>query len=247
MKQSMNKMSLGDRMKEYYENSYRIYLPIHMPLIIRLDGRAFHTLTAKMEKPFDKIFINLMTDTAKYLCENVQGAEFAYTQSDEISIFIHNYKNLESQPWFGNLLQKIVSLSAAMASSYATLQYLKVFNKERVIQFDSRAFIIPEYDLCNYFIWRQQDWGRNSIQMLAQSLYSHKDLYKKNKSDLQEMCFQKGHNWNDLSTSLKRGFCIIKKQNFENGDIRNIWIIDNEIPVFSKDRDYIEKLLKINL
>jgi tRNA(His) 5'-end guanylyltransferase len=227
----MDKTSIGDRMKGNYENSFKTFLPKRMPVIIRLDGKAFHTFTRGMKKPFDENLIDAMNKTAIYLCENIQNAQIAYVQSDEISILLNNYKRLNTQSWFGNELQKIVSVSAGMASSYFSLEF------GRLAAFDSRAFVLPESEVCNYFIWRQQDWERNSIQLLAQSLYSSKELHKKKCSDLQEMCFQKGQNWNNLNTNLKRGRCTIK---YEGG-----WITDNVIPIFKKERDYIENLLKI--
>ena len=231
MKQSMYKMSLGDRIKGYYESPFKIKLPMRMPVIIRLDGKAFHTYTKKYEKPFDSVLVARMVDTAKYLCENIQGAELAYTQSDEISILLHNYKRLNSGSWFDNEIQKIVSISAGMASSYFSM------DSGELVQFDSRVFVLPEQEVCNYFIWRQQDWERNSIQMLSQSLYSHKQLQKKNQSQLQELCFKKGKNWNDLSIQLKRGTCIVKNE--------REWGIDYNIPIFTRNRNYIEKRLSV--
>ena len=252
----MYKFSIGDRMKQNYEDVFKYRLPERMPVIIRLDGRAFHTLTKKADKPFDTNFISLMNATALYLCMNIDGCQLAYIQSDEISLLLHNYKRLNTQSWFNNEIQKMCSISAGLASSYFTTEYNNLFNYEMVfikdglkqpdniyIQFDSRCFVLPEAEICNYFIWRQKDWERNSIQMLAQSLYSHKELHKKNNSELQEMCFQKGHNWNDLDISLKRGRCCIRKDN----KIFPLytWTIDNNIPIFTQDRNYIEKYLKI--
>lgn len=267
---SKDNLSMGDRFKNYYENCYKTYLPRRMPLIIRLDGKAFHTLTRNCEKLFDKNIINLMDETAKYLCENIQGAQLAYVQSDEISILVHNYKRLTSSAWFDNELQKIVSVSASLATSkfnyHQIANKLKQWNEEdrdmdldkelKLAHFDSRAFVLPENEVCNYFLWRQKDWERNSIQMLARSLYSHKELQGKKHTDLQEMCFQKGHNWNDLEISLKRGRCIVKEIKYISTEIvpmimdncvpnGNYWIVDNEIPIFKDDRNYIEKWLEI--
>ena len=262
---SKDNMSLGDRMKIYYENCSKIVLPRRMPLIIRLDGKAFHTLTRGCEKPFDMNIIKLMDQTTKYLCKNIQGAVLAYVQSDEISILVHNYKRLTSSAWFDNELEKIVSITAGMASAYFTMMYnesvIAYRNHRDILKpciFDSRVFVLPEAEVCNYFVWRQQDWERNSIQMLAQSLYSHKELQNKNCPNLQEMCFQKGKNWNDLSVSLKRGRCCIQEQKIirDNPEDmiphRNIedmfykeWVIDENIPIFCEDRNYINDLLKI--
>jgi len=258
----MKKTSLGDRMKNYYEKVWNFRLPMRMPVIIRLDGNAFHTFTAKFVKPFDECFITAMNETAIYLCENIQGAQIAYIQSDEISILVHNYKKLNSDAWLGNEIQKMVSISAGKASAYfsksiKTSLHIATNSRRDIAVFDSRVFVLPENEVCNYFIFRQQDWERNSIQMLAQFFYSHKELHKKNNRDLQEMCFQKGENWNELPTYLKRGRCttkITKNITYEkefgdpstsNSIGESYWIIDNEIPIFSKDRSYIEQHLVV--
>jgi tRNA(His) 5'-end guanylyltransferase len=238
-------MSLGDRMKNYYEFPFKIKIPMRLPVILRLDGRAFHTLTIKLDRPFSEEFISLMQLTARHLCENIQGAVFGFVQSDEISILLHNFKRLNSHGWFGNNIQKMVSISASLASSFFSINSNKVFGDQKLAEFDSRVFVLPESEVCNYFIWRQQDWERNSIQMLAQSLYSHKELQKKNNNELQEMCFEKDVNWNDLPIHLKRGTGVRK---IDAGLERffDKWIIDEDIPIFTKDRNYIENLLTID-
>ena len=229
------KSDIGDRMK-IYENAFNDKLPVRMPAIIRLDGKAFHTLTRGMDKPFDEDFILKMHIVARYLCKNIQGAVMAYVQSDEISILLHNYKRFESGSWFDNKIQKIVSVSSGMASACFT-QSLMNDNVDKIAVFDSRIFVLPESDVCNYFVWRQRDWERNSIQMLARSLYSHKECQNKNRSELNEMCFQKGKNWNNLAVHLKRGTVIVK-------DEEGKWnIIDT--PQFTKDREFIDNLLKV--
>ncbi|MGE3320386.1 MAG: tRNA(His) guanylyltransferase Thg1 family protein [Candidatus Berkiella sp.] len=261
----MSNDSLGDRMKSY-EDAFRTHLPIRMPVILRIDGKAFHSYTKGCQRPYDQNLVDVMNDTAKYLCEHVQGTQIAYVQSDEISLFLNNYKDIDTQSWFDNNLQKIVSVSAAMASSIFTSLSWKVFDKNKDKEwdylpytpedikpafFDSRAWVVPEKEVCNYFLWRQQDATRNSVQMLARSLYSHKECTDKNNSELQEMCFQKGFNWNDLPTSQKRGRCIVKKTFSENainkktGEtipcVRSRWVVDNEIPIFSQNREYINQ------
>jgi tRNA(His) guanylyltransferase len=225
---------LGDRMKGY-ENSYRTYLPKRLPLIIRIDGKAFHTYTRGMQKPWDSDLEICMSVTAKELCDSIQGAQLAYVQSDEISILVHNYKRLNSEAWFDNNLQKITSVSASIATAIFNLSATTLELSSNLALFDSRAWILPEAEVCNYFIWRQQDATRNSVSMLAQSLYSHNELQNKNSSQLQEMCFQKGTNWDSIATKNKRGFCVVRK---------NGWQADYEIPIFTQDRQYIEKHLE---
>lgn len=272
------KDSLGKRMKNNYEIPARTTLPYRMPVIIRLDGKAFHTFTCKYIKPFDVYLHDTMAEVTRYLCENIQTCVFGYTQSDEISLLLHPYKKLDTQPWFGNNIQKITSISASYASTGFNLihQYKKepalrnpTINTcywipkspeqnmkedlQKLAQFDSRVFVLPEAEVNNYFLWRQQDATRNSVQMLAQSLFSHNDLQGAGSAKLQDMCFQQGHNWNDLETWKKRGTAVYKtyfhsldksEEPFKTLTIGN-WTIDKEIPIFSQDKNFIEQHLKI--
>lgn len=262
----MNNDSMGDRMKKY-EHSFRQFFPSRIPIIIRVDGKAFHSYTKKCKKPFDENLIEVMNDVAIFLCEEIQGAQVAYVQSDEISIFVNNYSSLQNQGWFNNNINKIISVSAGLASCKFTQNSYKIWGREEfegisgcpIIKpacFDSRAFLLPKEEVNNYFLWRQKDCERNSVQMLARSLYSHKDCNNKNNSELQEMVFQKGINWNNLPTYQKRGRCIIKKHytkelNDVNGTMnaikRSHWVVDNEIPIFSSDKNYINNFVNFEI
>lgn len=281
----MDRTTLGDRMKNNYENITRYHLTRRMPVIIRIDGKAFHTFTRGFKKPFDDILVKTMQDTMKYLCENIQGCVIGYTQSDEISLVLTDYAELTTDAWFGNNLQKMCSVSASMATlafnkffgdrvqdfMYACCDDLgddiflekkneydnawKVyFNKLDTAMFDSRVFTIPKEEVCNYLIWRQQDATRNSIQSVGQANFSQKELHGKSCNNIQDMLMlQKGINWNDYSTTLKRGSCCIKVDDglTEYDEVGNIsdyiqrskWVIDNEIPIFTQDRNYVEKLI----
>jgi len=239
----MIKDSLGDRCKKY-EAPWNTVLPPRLPIIIRLDGRSWHSYLKGCKKPFDEKVIEALNKTAIAVCEEIQGAQIAYCQSDEISILIHGYKRHESQSWFDNKLEKIISVSAAIASSTMTLESYNVFGKFKPATFDSRVMVVPESDVCNVLLWRQNDWTRNSVQMLGRSLYSQKECHGKNNSQLQDMIHAKGQNWNDLPTHLKRGRCIVKKAYEVDGVTRYKWEVDNDIPIFSKDRNYIEQYLK---
>ena len=239
----MKKDSLGDRMKGY-ENVSRIYLPRRMPLIIRLDGRAFHTFTRGFDRPYDKHLTSIMQYTAKELCENISGARLAYTQSDEISILITDYDDISTEPWFGKNLQKICSISASMCTLFFNRMFRELLkgirnNKIDQAMFDCRAFIVPKEDVYNYFLWRQKDAERNSIQMLAQANYSHKELQGKNTAALHDLLMGKGINWNDVSVANKRGACIHKKwvEELERWKFG----IDFETPLFSDDPEYISR------
>lgn len=258
--------TLDDRMKNAYENRYRMYLPDRIPVIIRLDGKAFHSFTRGLKKPFDALFIKTMQDTMEYLCSNIQGCKFGYVESDEISLCLWNWSKNESDAWFGNNLQKMVSISASMAGvafnrywNGNVAEYLckyesdiiteeedkyrtTIKNKAEMLMpvFDSRAFIIPAEEVHNYFVWRQNDCMRNSIQGLAQSLYFEREIHRINTSKLQNKMFsEKGVNWNDYSVVERRGTCIYKiptKVIGLNGEtvIRNKWTMDTNMPILSK-------------
>ena len=277
---SNKKDSLGDRMKSNYENRSKTYLIKRQPVILRLDGKAFHTFTKGFKRPYDEVFHNVMNETMKYLCENIQGCKLGYTQSDEITLLLTDYDTLTTDAWFDYSVQKMCSI----ASSMATLMFNKMLAKEiremnkkynvqsptdfdegfdwqyhnklvdaleKGAMFDCRCFNIPKEEVANCFIWRQQDATRNAIQMLGQTHFSHKELNGKSCNDIQDMLMlQKNINFNDMPTEFKRGICCVRKE-FQNPNVdikdgafpRLKWVLDKEIPIFSKDFDYIEKLL----
>lgn len=222
----MEKDSLGDRMKRY-EDHYRFTIMPRMPVIIRVDGKAFHTITKGCEKPFDNKLAAAMNATAFALVEQIQNARMAFVQSDEVSVLLVDYNKYTSQQWFDGNLQKMVSISACIAS--------RAFNGmlEKDALFDSRVFAIPEHEVANYFIWRQQDATRNSINMVAQSLYSHKQLQGMSAKKAQEMIFEKGINWNDYPTGFKRGRVATRDG------------VEYDPPIFTQDLDYISKFLSV--
>lgn len=231
-------MELGVRMKAY-EAVSKGSLMARTPVIIRIDGKAFHTYTRDMEKPFSHELHNAMVQTAKYLVENIQGAKLAYTQSDEISILVTDWESLNTQSWFNYNIAKVVSVSASMATGI----FNRSLSTERpVALFDSRAFNVPLHEVNNYFIWRQQDASRNSVQMLARAYFSHNELHKKSNDEIQDMLMlQHGVNWNDLDTWKKRGTCVKSVLVPYNDTHRTKFIIDEEIPIFTQDRDYINR------
>lgn len=204
--------SLGDRMK-WYERRYteQVVLPM-IPVICRIDGKSFHTFTKGLERPYDQRLSQLMVDTTKFLVEET-GARCGYTQSDEISLCWLT-DDPKSEIFFRGKLFKLISVVGSMTTAF--------FNKrlpdsipekaDQLAMFDSRVWEVPlYYEASNYFIWREQDATRNSISMAAQSLYSHKNLHKKSGSEMQEMLFQKGINWNNYPRFFKRGTYVRKR------------------------------------
>ena len=233
----------GDRMKGY-ENVYRTYLPKRMPVIIRIDGKAFHTYTKGMEKPFDACLTHVMWETCKYLLQNISGAKVAYTQSDEISILITNYDKLTTESWFNNNLQKMVSVAASMATAKFNEEIRGYYPAKDLALFDARAYVLPRDEVNNYFLWRQADATKNSISMVAQANFSHKSLQGLNGGQMQDkLMLEKGINWNNLHTWQKRGACIVKDWYNRGGAVRTKWVVDMKTPIFSQDKDYIERFV----
>lgn len=271
---------LGKRMKEFYETVPKTRLVRRTPVAIRIDGKAFHTFTRGFEKPFDEVLGRAMRKTMKYLCENIQGCVLGYTQSDEITLILIDYKKLTSSAWFDYEVQKMCSIAASMATMAFNRFFageVKTFtfnngenyergSKEAILcevyrnavnkgaMFDARVFNIPKEEVANLIYWRQLDATRNSIQMVGQANFSHKELQNKSCNVIQEMLFQERDiNWNDFPTHLKRGSCCVKSDisvtfatENEDGSVttgaveRPHWEIDLEIPIFKEEgRQYI--------
>lgn len=267
--------SLRSRIRKYEEVS-NIKLVSGLPVVIRLDGKAFHTFTKGFKKPFDDIVSRCMQRAMFEVCSEAQNCVMGYTQSDEITLVLCDYLNDDATCWFDNRLEKLVATTA----SDATLAFFRQLNREyinydrelrerehksreeylkvrqdgsvdyfenlidaldRKINFDSRAFNIPEHEIANVFIDRQVDAERNSIQMLAQSVIGKKQINGISNKKLQDKMFTEyGVNWNDIPTKFKRGSCCIKvPTEVKPGVIRERWTIDNEIPVFTANREYI--------
>lgn len=234
---------LGDRMKKYERCSSHYLMP-HMPTIIRVDGKTFHSFTRKIgaKKPFDQSLRRIFLKTMEMLFDNIQNAAFAYHQSDEISILLKDWPDLNTEQWFGGNIQKIASVSASMATAFFNPQ----FPVTQVAMFDARVFQLPPMEVVNYFIWRQKDWERNSLQMLARSCFSQKQLHKKSSAEIHDMLHSLDVNWNDCETWEKSGTVIrryceddVYHQIADPGSI----IIENETPIFSQYRPYIEQYL----
>jgi len=203
--------SLGDRMKENYEIRARHYLTRRTPVIVRVDGRAFHTLTKRFAKPFDQKFIDAMTRAASDLFMEMQGCKMAYIQSDEASFVLTDYDRHATESWFDYRQSKIESLSASLMSVFFNEHMCDMGAGLLTAAFDSRAFNIPEDEVANYFLWRAQDWHRNSVMMYAQAYFSHKQLHGKNIPAIHEMLHGIGKNWTTDLTLQHRNGTFLRK------------------------------------
>jgi len=194
---------LGDRMKTFYEDRNRLHLTRKIPVIMRLDGRAFHSLTKKYEKPFSNKFRDMMSAVAEKLMKEIQGAKFAYVQSDEISILMTDFDRKTTEGWFNYNVQKMCSIAASIAS----VEFHRLSGS--MVEFDCRVFNIPKEEVKNYFIWRYHDWTRNALQMYARSLYSQKELNKKNRLDMHSMIDKKAKKkFEELDSQWQHGTSV---------------------------------------
>ena len=252
---------LGTRMKTYYEQVPKTRLVRRMPVAIRIDGKAFHTFTRGFQKPFDEVLGNAMVRTMEYLCKNIQGCVFGYTQSDEITLLLIDYQTLDTCAWFDYEVQKMCSISASMATMAFNKYFFEEardwYNKrlpstlqceqnivkqwrvykiaaEKSAMFDARCFNIPKEEACNLVYWRQLDATRNSIQMVGQANFSHNELQGKSCNIIQDMLLtQRGINWNNYPTQWKRG--VAWKKNIG---------IDYEMPILKgEDRKYVDEVI----
>lgn len=274
----MASSAIDIRMKEY-ESRNQYYLQKRTPVIIRVDGRSFHTFSRGFKKPFDEVLMTSMQQTMRYMCENIQNAKFGYCESDEITIVLIDYEDIRTAAWFDYRTDKLCSIAASMA----TMAFNRFFAKnvedwwyskdttiseendtlyetyhkavEKGAMFDARCFNIPKEEVANCVYWRQIDATRNSIQMVGQANFSHKELQGKSCNDIQDMLFvQKGINWNDFPTDCKRGAACYKVKVATNvsaalgiaGSVyRNKWIIDKNMPILTEDWNYINKYVFI--
>ena len=258
----MRQCNIEARMKAYDDVTRRTLMR-RTPVIIRVDGRGFHTFTEDFVRPFDKVFRETMALTMLEMCKRMQNCVFAYTQSDEISFVLCDWESVDTEPWFGNKERKLVSVTASMATAYFnnifSEQVSKVEDSKPYLDhdtwtiklgmFDSRAFNIPVEDVTNYFIWRQQDAERNSLQDVARMYYSHEELAKVSKAQLQNKLFtEQGVNWNDTPTMYKRGACAYMKEvsgknNKGEEAVTKQWELDLEMPIITRNRGYVGSLL----
>lgn len=217
-------MDLGDRMKAY-EEVFRQKLPVRMPVVVRLDGKAFHTLTRGCEKPFDSKIRDAMHAAARTVVDEMH-ARMAYMQSDEVSVLLIDYNKFDSMQVFDGVVQKIASVSASIMGAEFSVRY------EKAGYFDARVFAVPERDIKNYFIWRQRDCMRNAISGVAQSKFSPKELHGKKSEEMIEMLKTTDTPFESFQAIWRLGTVVCRGESMT-------------APEFSKDKDFLDQFLKI--
>ncbi len=200
---------LNKRMQSYYEEPAKHRLTRRTPVIVRVDGRAFHTFTRNFQKPFDQRLIDAMIVSATEVVGEMQGFKLAYVQSDEASFVMTDYDTLLTDPWFGYVKSKVETITASIMTA-AFARCMRLANITQPAHFDARAFNIPADDVANYFLGRAKDWHCNSVSMYARTFFTNMELMDKRINDVHVMLHGIGHNWStDLSDEEKNGSFLI--------------------------------------
>lgn len=206
------KDDLGDRMKLYeIAEAGRRLMPL-LPALARIDGRAFHSFTRGMKRPFDATFSACMVATTTALVRDT-GACMGYTQSDEITLAWHS-RTIQSKIWFDGRVAKMTSQLAAQATLifYRLVLELMPQYADRMPTFDARVWNVPNRaEGANVFLWREWDAIKNSVSMAASAYYSHKALMGKNSAQKHDMLHAIGVNWNDYQSLFKRGAYVQRR------------------------------------
>lgn len=265
---------LGKRMKEFYENRSKTYLVRRMPVAIRIDGRAFHTFTKRMQRPFDHILMKTMQDTMMYLCKEVQGCVLGYQQSDEITLILVDYAKLDSDAWFDYSVQKLCSLSASMA----TLAFNKALEANLSAYIDEKLnrlyqgveeWITPEEDAyaktINQAVLRGAMFDARCfnvpVEEVTNLIYWRQLDATRNSIQMVAQANFPQKELQHLNTSNLQNKLMLEKginwsQDFtpteKRGcccikDVNGKWFIDENIPIFKGEgREYIEKLVQVS-
>lgn len=197
--------AIGDRIKGNYEKRCRHELTRRMPVVIRVDGRAFHTYTRGMERPFSQTLIDAMVTAAQEVGKEAQGFKAGYVQSDEASFLLTDYDTLQTDAWFGYVQSKVETIAA----SVMTATFNRSIDREKDALFDARAFSVPREEVVNYFLWRAMDWERNSVSMYCHANFSARQMHGQGKADQHEMLHSIGKNWaTDLTAQQRNGTWI---------------------------------------
>lgn len=252
----------NNRMLSFYEQRSKTWLLRRVPVIVRVDGKSFHTFCKSFEKPYDETLNECLTNTLIFLCKKVQGVVYGQRHSDEMSLLLLDFQHMNSEACFDYNVQKMSSVIAGLCSTEFCRQLLlhdKLSLDKEFPSFDGRAFNMPEFEIANYFWDRSLDCVRNSIQNLARTMFSHKQLYGANNNKMQEMLFSEhGINWSDLPQQQKTGIYCYKT--WEEKKIalsacsdneavvrRNTWRAAPVPPLKNQLQDIIKSCCKISM
>lgn len=236
----------------YYRNLTDYKLMPKTYVMLMLDGRSFSKFCKQFKKPYDEIFINMMNETANFLCKEIGNCKFAYVQSDEISIVLSDFVNINSDTWFSYRIEKICSIAASLAtakfnqlmtihllSNSKDDNFLESVNNMKLVQFDCKCWNVPSYnDVFAWFLYRQIDCVRNSKQMAAQTYLPHKELCGKNTDEQIKLLKDKYEiDWHQYDDGKKYGRFIFKcvvsgySEQLLSTFERTKWTVHNAFPL----------------
>lgn len=206
-------MKLPDRMKLYESGGTTSLMPL-LPICVRLDGRAFHSWTRGMDRPFDESLHRAFDRTMVALVHE-SSAVIGYTQSDEITLIIHS-DDFRSQTYFNGKAHKIGSVLSSLATAVFNAQEFS-HKASKPALFDARVWTVPNLDeAANVLLWREEDAIRNSVQALAQSRFSPRQLHRKSVRDCLQMLQDEGVYWTDeCSERQQRGAYAARRMVFK--------------------------------
>jgi tRNA(His) guanylyltransferase len=225
------KDELGQRMKTYYEDPLRFSLPRRTYVVIRVDGKNFHTFTAKLPRPYCRPLADALDAAALHLAQQIPGACFGYGQSDEYSLL---FTDFDTPMWFEGSVQKIVSVSASLFTAAFNAAFVRDgLEAPPFASFDARVLAIAQRDeVKSYFVWRQLDATANSLNMLASAHYSHEELKGVTESGKHDLLHAKGINWAKEPADFKRGRALVRRD--------GRWLVDREPAIFPRDAGYLD-------
>jgi len=218
-----DKTALGDRMKLYEGMEAQRRAMPRRPILARIDRKCLSTYTKGLKKPFDSALMEAMILTTEELVRETH-ALLGYTQSDEISLVFYAEKP-NSQVFCDGRIQKLTSVLASMATAYFNTAKAALLPKLNSAFFDCRVWTVPDLnEAANVFLWRQRDAVRNSIAMVAQAHFSHRQLHKKSRNDMLKMLKEKGIDWRGFPDVTRLG-TFVKK------DVIKIPLTEEELAV----------------
>lgn len=253
----MSSLKLKDRVDSYVDSSnYRLLTRV--PIIIGINGRSFHKVTSLIDKPYCLKFAESMLSTTVKLCMEIEGALFAYQHNDEIVIVARNDQNQETSPWYDNRLQKICSITSSIATQHFNMFAANTeLNLMSDALFTSQVFVVPNItEAINTLIYKQQHNFHTSIQFAC--FYELLKTY--DKSAIKEMLSDLSTDekidllkqecdidFNEYHASFRRGAACYKVPKVIDGVVKNKWIVNTELPIFTKEQSFLNNIFKMGV
>jgi len=251
----MASFSLKDRISSY-EDAYNYSIIQKLPIVVKLNGRSFSKLTSLLNKPFDIQFLNVMQDVCIKVAMDAEGCVFAYSFNDEIILILKNDQSIRTMPWYDNNIQKIASVTSSLASiqffSSAQKYNLNILGAP---VFTSQVFAVPNItEAVNVLIAKQQQSIQSCISFACfyETIKEYDDislarstLTQKTIDEKIELLQDLNVDYNSLNPEFKKGFACYKVPKVFDNEIKKKWIINNDIPTFSNNHEFITNILSI--